>query len=188
MEADPKTQEFIPSGICQCGCLRKTTLFKRKDATTGTMVVESRRFIHGHNRRERVRYVEETRGYVTSCWIWRLSKNVKGYGSGWDPIRGKRVLAHRLYYEHSHGPIAADLQIDHLCRVPDCVNPDHLEPVPAAENVRRGRATKLTTEIVLEIRRSTEKQLVLARRYGVGQGHISRIKSRHTWREVEASA
>lgn len=30
------------------------------------------------------------------------------------------------------------MQIDHLCRNHDCVNPEHLEVVTQAENMRRG--------------------------------------------------
>lgn len=39
------------------------------------------------------------------------------------------------------GPITDGLELDHLCNVPSCVNPDHLEPVTHAENMRciRGR-------------------------------------------------
>jgi hypothetical protein len=36
------------------------------------------------------------------------------------------------------GEIPEGMQIDHLCRVRNCVNPDHLEPVTSAENTRRG--------------------------------------------------
>ena len=93
------------------------------------------------------------------------------------------MLAHRLYYERQHhGPIPPDRQLDHLCRVPACVNPDHLEPVTAAENIRRGSGTKLTAIDVQEIRSLPEYRTSLGRRYGVCQPHISRIKSGQTWR------
>ncbi len=92
------------------------------------------------------------------------------------------MLAHRHYYEQYRGPIPADRQLDHLCHVTSCVNPDHLDPVTAAENIRRGSGTKLTEKDVREIRASTEAQDDLARRYGVCQPHIPRIKSRQTWR------
>jgi hypothetical protein len=42
-------------------------------------------------------------------------------------------------YEALTGSIPADLQLDHLCRVRNCVNPAHLEPVTPRENVRRGQ-------------------------------------------------
>jgi hypothetical protein len=48
--------------------------------------------------------------------------------------------AHRVSYETFVGPIPQGLQIDHLCRVRNCVNPQHLEPVTGVENVRRGMA------------------------------------------------
>jgi hypothetical protein len=35
------------------------------------------------------------------------------------------------------GDVPEDLVIDHKCRTPSCVNPDHLEPVTQGENLRR---------------------------------------------------
>lgn len=43
-------------------------------------------------------------------------------------------------YEHVKGPVPDGLELDHLCRVHNCVNPAHLEAVTHAENVRRGEA------------------------------------------------
>ena len=37
-------------------------------------------------------------------------------------------------------PVAPDYECDHLCRVPWCVNPDHVEVQAHVENVRRGAA------------------------------------------------
>jgi hypothetical protein len=72
------------------------------------------------------------------CWIWTAGINSEGYGSFWD---GKRnVRAHRFSYELAVEPIPEGMQIDHLCRVRNCVNPEHLEPVTNHENARRGNA------------------------------------------------
>jgi hypothetical protein len=40
-------------------------------------------------------------------------------------------------YELHVGPIPEGLDLDHLCRVRACCNPDHLEPVTRSENLRR---------------------------------------------------
>lgn len=73
------------------------------------------------------------------CWIWAGSVNNVGYGYiSVGPRTDKRnVLAHRASYEQFVGPIPDGLVIDHLCRTPRCVRPDHLEPVTQQENVLR---------------------------------------------------
>lgn len=70
----------------------------------------------------------------TGCWIWTGATH-HGYGRG--SFIGKNVFIHRLVYEHLITPIPTDLQLDHLCKVRQCANPDHLEPVTSAENVHR---------------------------------------------------
>jgi len=47
-------------------------------------------------------------------------------------------MAHRRVYTLLKGAIPDGLTLDHLCRFTSCVNPDHLEPVTAGENVLRG--------------------------------------------------
>ncbi len=72
----------------------------------------------------------------SGCWLWTASLNWRGYGQvrSNGPVR----MAHRVVYEAYKGGIPDGLQLDHLCRVRSCVNPDHLEPVTPKENVRRG--------------------------------------------------
>jgi hypothetical protein len=85
---------------------------------------------------------------VTGCWLWLRWRDPNGYGRISQSRWGRSLLAHRWYYEQRHGPIAAGLHLDHLCRRPSCVNPDHLEPVTNRENILRGRATRVTDEQV----------------------------------------
>lgn len=70
------------------------------------------------------------------CWYWAGGKTKLGYGVfRWN---GRSGCAHRWAYESLVGPIPEGLDLDHLCRNPSCVNPDHLEPVTTGENIRRG--------------------------------------------------
>lgn len=74
---------------------------------------------------------------LTQCWIWKKSREKDGYGVVSLP-GGTVGKAHRVSWEFRHGPIPAGLEIDHLCRVRECCNPDHLEATTHKENTLRG--------------------------------------------------
>ena len=73
---------------------------------------------------------------VSGCWLWMSYTTKAGYGR--FKINGKMDYAHRVAYKMYKGQIPKGLQIDHLCRVRGCCNPDHLEAVTCKENNRRG--------------------------------------------------
>lgn len=70
------------------------------------------------------------------CWIFTgKSKTQSGYGMfSWH---GEQVYAHRVSHEEHVGPIPDGWCIDHLCMVPSCCNPAHLEAVTYSENALR---------------------------------------------------
>lgn len=70
------------------------------------------------------------------CWLWVGFTGRDGYGR--HQAAGRHRLAHRTAYEAFVGPIPDGLQLDHLCRVRHCVNPEHLEAVTQQINVLRG--------------------------------------------------
>jgi hypothetical protein len=78
------------------------------------------------------------------CWIWQGRLNPDGYGQAAElRRRGLPGSAHAVAYVLLKGPVPKGLELDHLCRVRACINPDHLEPVTHHENMRRGvQATK----------------------------------------------
>ena len=70
------------------------------------------------------------------CLEWTGAKQSGGYGH--MRVDGRNLRAHRISYELNVGPIGPGLVVDHLCRNPACVRPDHLEAVTQKVNVHRG--------------------------------------------------
>lgn len=67
----------------------------------------------------------------SGCWLWMGAFNEKGYG------RFREVMAHRAALALVGRQIPAGMEVDHTCRVRCCVNPQHLDIVTHAENLRR---------------------------------------------------
>jgi hypothetical protein len=70
------------------------------------------------------------------CIVWTGAVDKLGYGR--IGMQGKSKLAHRISYQHYVGEIPVGLELDHLCRNPSCINPNHLEPVTRKVNTDRG--------------------------------------------------
>lgn len=82
------------------------------------------------------------------CWVWNGGKaGIKKIGNsqpyGQVTIGLKHFRTHRVMYQLLRGEILKGLVLDHLCRNTLCCNPDHLEQVTNAENVRRGVISRL---------------------------------------------
>ena len=72
------------------------------------------------------------------CIVWMGARS-HGYGS--FKLDGRMIPAHHFLA----GKAPAGLEWDHLCRVPACVNPEHLEAVTRRENTLRGLHGRLIT-------------------------------------------
>jgi hypothetical protein len=128
----------------------------------------------------------EDRGYSSACHIWQGSTNGNGYGT--INREGFRGYAHRYTYLRENGEIPEGCQLDHKCLQRLCCNPDHLEPVSPAENVRRSAVAKLRPRDVQTIRalyadrrNNPITQRELARAFGITQAQVSHIVRRRQW-------
>jgi hypothetical protein len=77
-----------------------------------------------------------------SCWLWTAYIKPNGYASFY-PGGGRHVpktYVHRWAWETKNGPVPNGLEIDHLCNIRHCVNPEHLEVVTRRENLDRRNA------------------------------------------------
>lgn len=91
--------------------------------------------------RDIARFRSKTQRGENGCLNW-TGKLDNGYGRFW--LAGKTTIAHRIAWQIANGPVPDGLQIDHLCRNRNCVEPTHLEPVTLAENVLRGDGISAT--------------------------------------------
>lgn len=125
------------------------------------------------------------------CWLWTKAKRRRGYGQ--FKVKGKSLLAHRIAWELTYGPIPDGLRTCHHCDQPSCANPEHLWLGTDAENIAdrdaKGRANplsgeqnaqaKLSSSEVKEIRSlykpGSVKQKDLGEIYKVSNSQISLI-------------
>lgn len=121
--------------LCDCGCGEFTRIAQFTIPKYGNVRGQPNRFVNGHHRRIKDNYRVDKK---TGCWIWTGWIEEKGYGrttrNCWP------MYAHRFIWEKLRGPLPEEMELDHIdgvCSSKACVNPDHLEPVTHAENVRR---------------------------------------------------
>lgn len=73
---------------------------------------------------------------MSGCWLWTGALCSSGHAQ--ITYRKRRWMLHRFTYTQLVGSIPDGLVLDHLCCNRACCNPHHVEPVTAAENIRRG--------------------------------------------------
>lgn len=140
------------------------------------------------------RFLRRIEKNENGCILWNGAKN--GWGYGMFMIDRKRVLAHRFSYERSVGQIPVGMLVCHKCDNPLCVNPDHLFIGTDADNskdrnskrrqaygVRNGNV-KIDESKVKLIRDATGTCADIARRFGLSEGHVWKIRKLQFWRHV----
>lgn len=144
-------------------------------------------------------YVDK--GAPDECWLWTgtTRKNQFADGRGYGTMRVQRRLVdtHRISYALANG-YGHGLFVLHECDEPWCVNPRHLTGGTQRKNLEDMRArgrnrkargsasgkSKLEASDVYLIRerlKEGEKNIVLAREFGVHSASITDIKMGRTW-------
>lgn len=117
--------KHLANGLCRAHYLR---LYRHSDL--------NKRSMHGENLVARI--MAKVRVVESGCWIFTGCLTENGYGHIRDGR--KMVMAHLALYEKLRKPVSDGLELDHVCRVRSCVNPDHVEEVTHQVNVQRGLA------------------------------------------------
>lgn len=90
-------------------------------------------------------------------WMWTGWVNEKGYGRfdlyrmNDDKVVKFKPYAHRLCFVIYYGIDIANLELDHKCRIVDCVRPDHLEAMTWPEHDMVPRFTLVEADMVPEV-------------------------------------
>lgn len=121
-----QADDLIQGKTKSCGCLRIETSRKKKDTLENLF----------WSKVDKNGAASDYRPDLGSCWLWIASTNAHGYGT--FKVENGSTLAHRISWSMHGGVVPKDMQIDHLCRVRNCVNPKHLEVVSPRVNTHRG--------------------------------------------------
>lgn len=133
---------------------------------------------------------------VGECHEWQGERTRDGYGR--ICLDGRKQLVHRVVWALEHGPIPEGMVVCHHCDNPPCSRIDHLFLGTKRDNSLdckakgrhrpclgegNGRA-RLTSEQVASIRARLgegEKQVVLAREFGMPRQSIWKIAHGKQW-------
>lgn len=107
----------IEFGLCQCGCGGKTTIATRNKHSCGILKGQPHRFIASHTSRFDGRPLEEKfwarLPEGPGCRLWTGPLNGQGYGR--FIYGGRQLMAHRVAWELTNGPIPDGQDACHTC-------------------------------------------------------------------------
>jgi len=131
---------------------------------------------------------------ANGCWICDSHIGPEGYPS--IRINGEKRRISRIFYEYIHGRIPKGMIILHSCDTPSCIRPTHLSLGTDLDNAidrnnknRQARGehhgrSKLTAEMVKQIRQDGGTIRELGKKYGVSHSQIVFIKHKKQWKHV----
>lgn len=105
----------------------------------------------------------------SGCMVWLGGLKSFGYGCIWH--EGRATTVHQAAWEILRGPVPDGLELDHICRVPACWNPEHLEPVTHAVNCLR-------SPIRISLRHAAKTHCPLGHEYAGTNLYVTKVGGR----------
>ena len=139
-------------------------------------------------------------GKLDDCWPWTGSVMKIGWHGQWRNGEGGIEPTHRAAWRIMKGDIPAGSCVLHRCDNPICCNPSHLFLGSHSDNFKdmwsKGRArpgklkgeahgmSKLTADLVRDIRTSKEAGNVIAVRLSLSPTTVCDVRKRRTWKHI----
>lgn len=140
---------------------------------------------------------------TNSCWLWKGSKHLFGYGQIW--LNKKRYDAHRASWLLFKGEVPEKTSVCHNCPGgdnPSCSNPEHLFLASQGDNIRdsfkkgkgnppkgeRCRTAILTKEKVIEMKKLRKEGLMykeIAKIFNVANSTAQYAIKGETWKDID---
>jgi hypothetical protein len=122
-----------------------------------------------------------------SCWLW--SGGCFDHGYGRFKVEGKEWYAHRYMLQEICGvQLPAGHHVHHTCRVPGCVNPDHLEVVTPREHKHHHPSFKTRLTHCIRGHELNEENTLIRRNGTRNCRACARIRNREYRREGAPAA
>ena len=143
------------------------------------------------SKNDRQRFYKGLRTAENGHWLWCGAKN-KNRPHGSFKVKTRYFASHVLAWKIAYRKRTPRNQLlVATCGCRQCCRPEHLEWLAKRQlisNTNRGTRNhnnKLRFEQVLEIRRSSESNTILAKRFRVSRAHVRNIKRGVAWRWVD---
>lgn len=167
-------------GYCHCGCGKIAPVARQTIRAKNLKKGDPYKYVANHSKKKYPQTITISDG---GCWIWNGAKSPEGYGRLPSPIFGTDYT-HRYQYILRYGEIPNGKMLDHRCRVRICCNPEHLEPVTNAENLRRGVNAKITmsdADMIRSLRKSGVGIRILALSFDISITQTYMIARNKKW-------
>jgi hypothetical protein len=160
-----------------------------------------------HGLSEEDRFMKWVAKQPNGCWHWlgsimkKKDKTQLEWHGQWRNSAGQIELVHRAAWRMFKGDFPKKAFVLHHCDNPKCVNIDHLYLGTQQQNMvdmwarKRSRPgvslgekhgmSKLTEELVREIRSSSETGVEIARRLDISTTNVYDVRNRKIWKHVD---